>query len=74
MGSVPMFGRQKINLMIKNEQIIRKMIKFTLASIVLSLSIAAASGWISGNVAIQSDYVLARPNAKRGRYLLSRGI
>ena len=54
---MPTTGRQKINLMIKNEQIIRKMIKFTLASIILSLSIAAASGQVSGNVAIQSDYV-----------------
>ena len=43
--------------MIKNEQITGKMIKFTLASIILSLSFAAASGQVSGNVAIQSDYV-----------------
>ena len=43
--------------MFKNEQIMKNMIKLITASLVLSVGFAVVHGQVSGNIAIQSDYV-----------------
>ena len=43
--------------MFKNEQIMKNMIKLITASLVLSVGLAVVHGQVSGNIAIQSDYV-----------------
>ena len=55
--SVPHAGIQKTKAMFKNEQTMKNMIKLITASLVLSLGLAVVHGQVSGNIAIQSDYV-----------------
>ena len=53
----PLAGIQKTNKMFKNEQIMKNMIKLITASLVLTVGFAVVHGQVSGNIAIQSDYV-----------------
>ena len=53
----PRAGVQKTNEMFKNEQTMKNMIKLITASLVFSLGFAVVHGQVSGNIAIQSDYV-----------------
>ena len=50
-------GIQKTNEMFKNEQTMKNMIKLITASLVFGLGLAVVHGQVSGNIAIQSDYV-----------------
>ena len=50
-------GIQKTNKMFKNEQTMKNMIKLITASLVFGLGLAVVHGQVSGNIAIQSDYV-----------------
>ena len=50
-------GIQKTNEMFKKEQTMKNMIKLITASLVFGLGLAVVHGQVSGNIAIQSDYV-----------------
>ena len=55
--AAPHAGIQKTKAMFKNEQTMKNMIKLITASLVFSLGLAVVHGQVSGNIAIQSDYV-----------------